>query len=101
MRRAYWLKLICQSSSLEDGEKSLFITGDNNILFFFIVDHLEERDVERGSARRSSLKGWDSLAIVNQTGIGTVSKATLRKPVTDGVERIWASRAHRYHLELH
>ena len=41
---------------------------------------LEERGVERGSARRSSLKGRER-AIVNRTNIGTVS---------DGVERIWA-----------
>ena len=36
------------------------------------IDRLEERGVERGSARRSSLKGWER-AIVNQTNIGTVS----------------------------
>ena len=42
------------------------------------VDRLEERGVERGSARRSSLKGRER-AIVNQTNIGTVSKATLGK----------------------
>ena len=39
-------------------------------------DHLEERGMERGSARRSSLKGRET-AIVSQTNIGTVSKATL------------------------
>ena len=41
----------------------------------------------RGSARRSSLKGRER-AIVNQTNTGTVSKATLGKLLTDGVERI-------------
>ena len=40
------------------------------------IDCLEERGVERGSARRSSLKGRER-AIVNQTNIGTVSKTTL------------------------
>ena len=40
------------------------------------IDRLEERGVERGSARRSSLKGRER-AIVSQTNIGTVSKATL------------------------
>ena len=40
------------------------------------TDRLEERGVERGSARRSSLKGRER-AIVNLTNIGTVSKATL------------------------
>ena len=35
------------------------------------IDRLEERGVERGSARRSSLKGRER-AIVNQTNIGTV-----------------------------
>ena len=51
------------------------------------MDHLEERGVERGSARRSSLKGRQR-AIVNQTHAGTVSKATLRKRLSDGVERV-------------
>ena len=49
----------------------------------------EETGVERGGARRSYLKRRES-AIVNQTNIGTVSKATLGKFLRDGVERIWA-----------
>ena len=44
--------------------------------------NLEERGVERGSARRSSLKRRER-AIVNQTNIGTVSKATLGKLVRE------------------
>ena len=48
-----------------------------------------KRGVKRGSARRSSLKGRER-AIVSQTNIGTVSKATLGKLPRDGVERIWA-----------
>ena len=52
------------------------------------VDRPEERNVERGSARRSSLKGRER-AIVNQTNIGTVSKATLGKLLRDEVECIW------------
>ena len=51
------------------------------------IDRLEERGVERGSARRSSLKGRER-AIVNQTNIGTVSKATLGKLLRDEVDRI-------------
>ena len=39
------------------------------------IDRLEEGGVGRGSARRSSLKGRER-AIVSQTNIGTVSKAT-------------------------
>ena len=69
---------------------------------YHAMDRLEERDVERGSARRSSLKGRER-AIVSQTNIGTVSKATLGKLLRDGVERIIMSisaRAHRYHLKL-
>ena len=54
------------------------------------IDRLEERGEERGSARRPSLKGRER-AIVNQTNIGTVSKATLGTLLKDGVERIlWA-----------
>ena len=52
------------------------------------IDHLEERGVERGSARRSSFKGRER-AIVSRTNIGTVSKATFGKLVRDGVERMW------------
>ena len=51
------------------------------------IYHLEERGVERVSARRSSLKGRERV-IVNQTNIGIVSKATLEKLLRDGMERI-------------
>ena len=53
------------------------------------IDLLEEGGMKRGSARRSFLKGRER-AIVSQTNIGTVSKATLGKLLRDGVERIWA-----------
>ena len=43
-----------------------------------IIDRLEERDVDRGSAGRSFMKGRER-AIVNQTNLRTVSKATLGK----------------------
>ena len=52
------------------------------------IDRLEERGVERGSARRSSLKGRER-AIVNRTNTGTVLKAMLGKLLRDVVERIW------------
>ena len=53
------------------------------------IDRLKERGVERGSARRSSLKGRERV-IVNQTNIGAVSLAMLEKRLRDGVERIRA-----------
>ena len=54
------------------------------------IDRLvEERGIERGRARRTRLKGRER-AIVSQTNIGTVLKATLGKLLRDGVERIWA-----------
>ena len=53
------------------------------------IDRLEERGVERGSPRRSSLKGREG-AIVNHTNIGIVAKARLGKHLRDGAERIWA-----------
>ena len=55
----------------------------------YAIDRLEENDEETGSARRSSLKGQER-AIVNQTNIGSVSKATFGKLLRDGVECIWA-----------
>ena len=58
------------------------------------IDRLEERGVERGSARRSSLKGRER-AIVSRTNIETVSKATLGKLLRDGVERIPKSHIKR------
>ena len=53
------------------------------------IDRLEERGVERGSSRRSSLKGQERV-IVNQANIGTASKVKLGKLLGDRVERIWA-----------
>ena len=46
------------------------------------IDRLEERGVERGNARRSSLKGRER-ASVSETNIGTVSKAALVKLLRD------------------
>ena len=51
------------------------------------IGRLKEKCLERGSARRSSFKGRHR-AIVSQTDIGSVSKATLGKLLRDGVERI-------------
>ena len=53
------------------------------------IDRLEERGLERGSARRSCLKGRE-WAIVNQTNTKTVLKPTLGKLPKDELERIWA-----------
>ena len=53
------------------------------------VDRLQERGVQRGSGRKSELKGRER-GIVNQTNIGTVSRATVRRLLRDGTERIWA-----------
>ena len=47
------------------------------------IDRLEETGVGRGRARRSSLKRRER-AIVNQTNVGTVSKATLGKLLKRG-----------------
>ena len=54
---------------------------------YHAIDRLEERGVERGSVRRSSLKGRER-AIVNQINIGTVSKATLATLLRERVELI-------------
>ena len=55
------------------------------------INRLEERGVERGSARRPFFERMRG-AIVNQTNIaiGTVSKPTLGKLLRDEVERICA-----------
>ena len=53
------------------------------------IDRLEERGVDRGSARRSSLKGRER-AVINQTSTRTVSKGMLGRLLRDGMERRWA-----------
>ena len=51
---------------------------------------LEEVCVERGRARRSSLKGRERV-IVSQRNMGLYRfKGDVGEPLTDGVERIWA-----------
>ena len=52
------------------------------------IDRLEKRGVERGSA----LKGRE-IATLNETTTGTVSKATVRKFLRDGLERILAFKS--------
>ena len=63
------------------------------------IDNLEERGAERGSDRQSPLKGQER-AIISRVNIASVSMAMFGKLLTDGVERIWTFRAHRYYLEL-
>ena len=53
------------------------------------VNSMKAQDKIWGMERQSSLKGQET-AVVNQTSIGTVSKATLGKPLRNKVERIWA-----------
>ena len=52
------------------------------------IDRLKERGVEKGSGRRSTLRGW-GRSVFYQTNIGTVSRATLGRLLRDGAERIW------------
>ena len=53
------------------------------------VERLQERGIERGSGRRSTLRGRER-AVVNQTDIGTISVSTLGRLLREGEERIWA-----------
>ena len=53
------------------------------------IDRLKERGMERKSARLSSLKGSEK-AIVNQTNIGSVSKAIFGYDLREGDERMRA-----------
>ena len=58
-------------------------------------DRLKERGVEKGSGRHSTLEGRERSAF-NQTNIGTVSRATLRRLLRDRAERIIMSLSNRY-----
>ena len=53
------------------------------------IDRLKERGVEKRSGRHSTLRGRQR-SVFNQTNIGTVSRATLRRLLRDGAERVWA-----------
>ena len=53
------------------------------------IDRLKERGVEKGSGRHSTLQGRER-SVLNQTYIGTVSRATLGRLLRDGAERVWA-----------
>ena len=81
---------------------SVLLLGRSEVLrslrHYLRAQSQEERGVERGSARRSSLKGRER-AIVNQTNI-TVSKATMGKLLRDEMERIWAFPSAGYRPEL-
>ena len=82
-----WTNPCCKGAKLPRSQELSTLlqnTQAGNYLGFLIA----LRRVERGSARRSSLKGRER-DIVSQTNIGTVSKA-LGKLLRDGMERIWA-----------
>ena len=53
------------------------------------INCLKERGVEKGSGRHCTLQGRER-SVLNQTNIGTVSRATLGRLLTDGEERVWA-----------
>ena len=53
------------------------------------TDHLKERGVEKGSGLYSTFQGRER-SVLNQTNIGTVSRATLGRLLRDGAERVWA-----------
>ena len=59
------------------------------------IDRLKERGMEKGSGRRSTLRGRER-SVFNQTSIGTVSRATYGRLLRDGAESF---RALRWHLK--
>ena len=52
------------------------------------TDRLKKRGVQKGSGRHSTPQGRER-SVFNQANIGTVSRATLGRPLRDGVERVW------------
>ena len=59
------------------------------LLLFMDVVGLGERGTETGSTQRSPLEGH-TRDTVNQTNVGTISKATLVETSERQVEQIWA-----------
>ena len=53
------------------------------------TDRLKERGVLKGSPRHSTLRGC-KRSVLNQTNIGTISRATLGRLLRDGTEHAWA-----------
>ena len=54
------------------------------------VIRLKEIGVEKRSGRDSTLQGR-ARSVFNQANTGTVSRATLRRLLRDGAERVWAN----------
>ena len=63
------------------------------------TDRLKKRGVEKGSGRHSTLRDRER-SVFNQTKIGAVSRATLRRLLRDGRSAYGPFRALRFHLEL-
>ena len=53
------------------------------------IDRLKERGVEKGSGRHYTLQGQER-SVFKHIIIGTVSRITLGRLLTDGAERVWA-----------
>ena len=53
------------------------------------INRLKERGVEKGSGRRFTLQGREQ-SVFNQANIGSVSRATLGRLLSDGAERVRA-----------
>ena len=89
----YWLKRLAGKATITSGlclRKSEVL---RNLRLWAqsqghrIIDRMEERGKERGSARWAFLKGQVGH---HPSNIGTVSKAAVWKLQRDGVERVWA-----------
>ena len=53
------------------------------------TDHPNERGMEKGSGRHSTYGGRER-SVFHKTNIGTVLRATLRRLLRVGAERVWA-----------
>ena len=64
------------------------------------IDRLEERGVERGSARRSSLKGRERAIIAIRRTLEPFQRQRWGNFLEMGWDAYWLFRVHRYHAEL-
>ena len=83
----WWAKQPSQVACVSEDLKCWGAWDATRVSRHHTIDRLEERCVERGIVRQSSLKGRQRT-IVHQTNIRTASMATLVKHLRDCVERI-------------
>ena len=81
-------ELLQPKSDLGSKPQALNTRSSQRLWKDHITDRLKERGVEKESGLHSTLRGRER-SVVNQTNIGTVSRATLGRLLRDEAELVW------------